>query len=198
MVVAKDLREDQTCVVVCPDNIRNYMTKFVVDNWLEARNLKESPNIQGHSWWDRTVKEMITEQCASSFLSMSSSASCQKVIDELKSQKFDQILIVDDDGKLLGLATTAHLTNKILDNSLNPLDPIEKALFKKFTKISTDASVGKLSRILEIEPLVVAVLHAYNKEDCEYCSNLLKERKFKSYFQMAKTTLRKSNMCKRS
>lgn len=180
MEVAKDLREDQTCVVLCPDNIRNYMTKFVVDNWLEARNFKESVNIQGHSWWDFKVKEMITEQCSSSFLSMSSSASCQKVIEELKSQKFDHILIVDDDGKLLGLATTAHLTKKILDNSLKPLDPIEKALFKKFTKLNTDATVGKLSRILEIEPLVVAVLHAYNKEDCESYSNILKERNFKS------------------
>jgi cystathionine beta-synthase len=31
---AKDLREDQTCVVILPDSIRNYLTKFVDDNWM--------------------------------------------------------------------------------------------------------------------------------------------------------------------
>ena len=30
---AKDLRADQRCVVIFPDNIRNYMTKFPDKNW---------------------------------------------------------------------------------------------------------------------------------------------------------------------
>lgn len=31
---AKDLREDQRCVVLLPDGIRNYMAKFADDNWM--------------------------------------------------------------------------------------------------------------------------------------------------------------------
>lgn len=52
---AKDLREDQNCVVILPDNIRNYMTKFVVDNWMEARDFKEAVNTEGHQWWNNNV-----------------------------------------------------------------------------------------------------------------------------------------------
>lgn len=37
MRIAKDLREDQICVVVLPDGIRNYLTKFVDDKWMAAR-----------------------------------------------------------------------------------------------------------------------------------------------------------------
>jgi hypothetical protein len=45
--------------------------------------------------------------------------------------------------------------NKILDLSLNPSDPIEKALFKKFIKIEFNTTIGRLSRILEKELFVV-------------------------------------------
>jgi cystathionine beta-synthase len=45
MKLAKDLKEGQRCVVLLPDNIRNYMTKLVSDNWMEARRLKECVNV---------------------------------------------------------------------------------------------------------------------------------------------------------
>lgn len=38
--VAKDLKEDQNVVVILPDSIRNYITKFISDQWMEARDRK--------------------------------------------------------------------------------------------------------------------------------------------------------------
>lgn len=152
---AKDLREDQTCVVLCPDNIRNYMTKFVVDNWLEARNFKESVNVHCHSWWGRKVSELLSELQMPPQSTMLGSSSCQDVISVLKKGDVEQIPIVDDDGKLLGMATTPYLMNKLLNLSLKCSDSIEKSLFKKFIKITPDTTVGCLSRILEKESFVV-------------------------------------------
>ena len=34
LIAAKDLKEGQKCVVVLPDSTRNYMTKFLVDDWM--------------------------------------------------------------------------------------------------------------------------------------------------------------------
>lgn len=45
---ATNLKEGQTCVVLLPDGIRNYMTKFVSDHWMEARNFIPCVNTQGH------------------------------------------------------------------------------------------------------------------------------------------------------
>ena len=43
---AKDLREDQRCVVILPDSVRNYMTKFLSDEWmLENGWLEEEETI---------------------------------------------------------------------------------------------------------------------------------------------------------
>lgn len=38
---AADLKEGQKCVVILPDNIRNYLSKFVSDSWMAARNFIE-------------------------------------------------------------------------------------------------------------------------------------------------------------
>lgn len=35
--VAKDLKAGQKCVVLLPDGIRNYMTKFLDDQWMLER-----------------------------------------------------------------------------------------------------------------------------------------------------------------
>lgn len=40
---AKELRPDQRCVVIFPDNIRNYMTKFPDRNWRIEYGLEEGP-----------------------------------------------------------------------------------------------------------------------------------------------------------
>lgn len=56
--VAKDLTADQNCVVILPDGIRNYMSKFVMDNWLEARQFKSVENEFNHWWWNHTVAEL--------------------------------------------------------------------------------------------------------------------------------------------
>ncbi|XP_014372197.2 cystathionine beta-synthase [Papilio machaon] len=37
---AKSLKAGQKCVVILPDNIRNYMTKFISDQWMEVRGFK--------------------------------------------------------------------------------------------------------------------------------------------------------------
>ena len=35
---AKDLKPGQNCVVVLPDSVRNYMTKYLSDNWMMERD----------------------------------------------------------------------------------------------------------------------------------------------------------------
>lgn len=45
--LARGLDASKKIVVVLPDSIRNYMSKFIVDSWLEARDLKPSVNVNG-------------------------------------------------------------------------------------------------------------------------------------------------------
>ena len=39
---AKKLNKNQNCLVILPDSIRNYLSKFVSDEWMEKNNFKEN------------------------------------------------------------------------------------------------------------------------------------------------------------
>ena len=39
MRAARELKEGQKGVVILPDSIRNYMTKFLDDKWLDERGI---------------------------------------------------------------------------------------------------------------------------------------------------------------
>lgn len=148
---AKDLREDQNCVVILPDNIRNYMTKFVVDNWMEARDFKDSINTEGHWWWNQKVSNLHLRPP----LTVTENVTCQEVIDIMHNEDIDQIPVIDRNGSAKGMATINFLVNKMLNFNLKATDTVDKAVFKKFTKVNLNTSIGRLSRILEKDPYVL-------------------------------------------
>lgn len=55
------LTEHQKCVILLPDSIRNYMTKFLTTNWMLEKNLvnqKVLENKYDYSWWDTKVEQL--------------------------------------------------------------------------------------------------------------------------------------------
>ena len=51
MLAAKDLKEGQRCVVVLADGLRNYMTKFLSDQWMIERELLDDVNDESKNHW---------------------------------------------------------------------------------------------------------------------------------------------------
>ena len=43
----KPLRPDQRCVILLPDSTRNYMTKFLSDEWMVANKIVPEPTTRG-------------------------------------------------------------------------------------------------------------------------------------------------------
>jgi cystathionine beta-synthase len=48
---AKELGEGQRCVVILPDGLRNYMTKFLSDQWMMERDLIDDAEDISRSHW---------------------------------------------------------------------------------------------------------------------------------------------------
>jgi cystathionine beta-synthase len=57
---AKDLKLGQKCVVILPDSIRNYMTKFLSPDWMIANNFLDVQCVYNHSdsWRLHTVSNL--------------------------------------------------------------------------------------------------------------------------------------------
>lgn len=88
---ARGLSEDKVVVVLLPDNIRNYLSKFVNDSWLEARDMKPSPNLYGYTWWEENLSNLNLPAPET----VQKTDSVADVIKKLKSLNLDQIPVVD-------------------------------------------------------------------------------------------------------
>lgn len=59
--------------------------------------------------------------------------------------------------KLEGFLALKHLTKKVVSQNFKLTDPIDKALFKQFRRVTRDTVLGLVSRILEIDEFVAVV-----------------------------------------
>ncbi|XP_052003898.1 cystathionine beta-synthase-like protein [Xyrauchen texanus] len=153
--VAKELKEGQRCVVILPDSIRNYMSKFLSDKWMcEKGFLREEDLVVNKPWWwNLTLQELRL----SAPLTVLPSVSIKKTIQILKVKAFDQAPVVNEAGQILGMVTLGNMLSTVLAGKVRPSDPISKVLYKQFKQVRLTDNLGKLSRILETDHFALVV-----------------------------------------
>ncbi|XP_069360577.1 cystathionine beta-synthase-like [Maniola hyperantus] len=152
---AKQLKAGQKCVVLLPDNIRNYMTKFISDQWMEARNFKPIPNNDELWWWNKPLLENMVPTTVS--ISLNSSPS--DAIAALRKSGSPLVTVVDNKGCLTGVFTADNTRKRLANIPGSSKDGLEKLVVKKIYKVdlSNNPTLGAVSRMLDIAPYVVVV-----------------------------------------
>uniref|UniRef100_A0A9J7XF09 Cystathionine beta-synthase n=1 Tax=Cyprinus carpio carpio TaxID=630221 RepID=A0A9J7XF09_CYPCA len=153
--VAKELEEGQRCVVILPDSIRNYMSKFLSDKWMCEKGFLSEEDLVVNKpwWWNLTLQELRL----SAPLTVLPLVSIKKTIQILKEKAFDQAPVVDETGQILGMVTLGNMLSSVLAGRVRPSDPINKVLYKQFKQVRLTDNLGKLSRILETDHFALVV-----------------------------------------
>ncbi|XP_011504179.1 PREDICTED: cystathionine beta-synthase isoform X2 [Ceratosolen solmsi marchali] len=152
--IAKNLSQDQRVVIILPDGIRNYMTKFISDAWMESRNFLNLPQlIKGNEWWwDLTVHSISLNE----LFILPSNSTCKEAVILLKNENFHEIPVGDKEN-IKGFITAEKLFNSIISGEIKQTDLVEKILKKQFKKINLKTSLGELSLILQKDAYVVVI-----------------------------------------
>lgn len=161
---AKELKEGQRCVVILPDSIRNYMSKFLSDKWMIQKGfMKEEDLVKKPWWWNISVQEL----SLSAPLTVLPTVTCAKTIEILREKGFDQVPVVDESGVILGMVTLGNMLSSLLAGKVQPSDEVSKVIYKQFKQADNQASggnvinlkdnLGKLSHILEIDHFALVV-----------------------------------------
>ncbi|XP_020797765.1 cystathionine beta-synthase [Drosophila serrata] len=169
---ARKLKKGQRCVVILPDGIRNYMTKFVSDNWMEARGFKESVNEHGHWWWNLAIQKLKLPAVP---VVLKSNATVGETVALMKQHRVDHLPMVDEeDGSILGVVSQETLITQIVSMNRQPSDPVIKALNRRVIRLNESEIIGKLARVLELDPTVLIVgKNASGKEEVKALANKL-------------------------
>ncbi|XP_034952355.1 cystathionine beta-synthase [Chelonus insularis] len=150
---AKSLSADKRVVVLLPDGIRNYMTKFVSDTWMVARGYMTLPAPEGkENWWNNTIsKDMIINPDT-----LPSNITCKEAYDKINAGGTEFLLIVDNN-KVKGYITLQSIRSGILNSTVQWSDKIDDVMIKQFYQIPNTATVGRVVKVLEEELFVVIV-----------------------------------------
>ena len=159
MEEAKELGEGKRIVVILPDSIRNYMTKYLSDDWmylngfLDEKTVLDSytPKLVPNRAWGQeyTVGDLP--------LKKSDTVSHKSTISEtIKAMgTHNEILVVDDDNKVIGFFSTSFAMDKISKGKIIASDNVMLAVNKLYRKTSKDIPLSELSRIFALTSFVV-------------------------------------------
>jgi cystathionine beta-synthase len=153
--VAKRFKKGQRVVVILPDSVRNYMSKFLNDNWMVENGFMEEQDTdhKGLWWWKKTVADLRLQTP----LTISSSLSCGTAIEIMSKEGYDQLPVVSPEGTVEGTVTLGNLTSQITRGSVSTDDACAKATFKQFKQVSLSTSLGKLSKIFDKDHFALVV-----------------------------------------
>ncbi|KAK6309682.1 hypothetical protein J4Q44_G00195630 [Coregonus suidteri] len=153
--MSTELKEGQRCVVILPDSIRNYMSKFLSDKWMCDKGFLSLEDLMVSKpwWWNLTLQGL--NLCAP--LTVLPSVNIKKTIKILKEKAFDQAPVVDESGMILGMVTLGNMLSSVLAGKVKASDPVSNVLYKQFKQVQLTDNLGMLSRILETDHFALVV-----------------------------------------
>merc|ERR1719270_815472 len=150
---AQQLKAGQKCVVILPDTIRNYMTKFLDDRWLAERDIIKLDQEEKHWWYDEKVSSMDL----SAPLSITPTLTVDQTLEIMDKEGYDQLPVIDETGTVCGVISMGNLKSKILKGKVFGTDTVSKAVYTTYKKVTLDTALIKLERILDKEHFALVV-----------------------------------------
>ncbi|RKP07013.1 cystathionine beta-synthase, partial [Thamnocephalis sphaerospora] len=159
---ARSLKKGQRCVVVLPDSVRNYMTKFLSDDWMREHGfLNEQPAVAAapttasptteDRWQGATVKDLGLRNA----VTVTDKTSCREATEIMQQGGFDQLPVVSSSsGRLLGLVTLGHVLSRVASGRATPEASVDTVMFHfvgshPYTEVTVDTPLRDLETFFE-------------------------------------------------
>jgi cystathionine beta-synthase len=143
-------------VTILPDSSRNYMSKFLDDNWMMDKGfMTYNDCMQSKQVWSGQ-KVGSAAGLVSPIQTVNESTSIGAVIDSLLSQE-PEVAVIDADGILVGCVTEAAVLNSIAQGKSIPGAPVHTIVNKKPKTVTAECPVGHLAKMMEMHASVIVV-----------------------------------------
>jgi cystathionine beta-synthase len=146
------LKKDARVCVILPDSVRNYMSKFLNDDWMKKRGFLADEPKPVSKFLGATIKDLNLQNA----ITIPAAVSIKNAIDIMKTNSFDQLPVTSssDSKHVVGLITLGGLLAKLASNRIKMDDSAEQAMYhfkkeKKFTETTVDTPLEKLTKFFE-------------------------------------------------
>jgi cystathionine beta-synthase len=139
--IAEKYGPDTRIVVILPDSVRNYMTKFVDDTWMRENGFTE------RGWETQTAEDLVRAMgLGSSIYSATTSDTVADSVMMMKEHGISQLPVLDD-GRVIGIVTESDLLGRLVEQRATLSSSIAEVMFRNVVTIDKDADAGELTAL---------------------------------------------------
>jgi cystathionine beta-synthase len=150
MQVCKDLGPGKRVVVILPDSIRNYLTKFADDKWMRQQGFFKS------DWEVGTVGDVVRTLGRRNVFSLDINEKVSRATDLFKEHGISQLPVLDN-GKLAGILTESDLLHQLMTGRADRQTVVAEVMERKVSTVSLHAGSAELPRIFERGEVAIVV-----------------------------------------
>ncbi|KAI3381089.1 hypothetical protein SNEBB_002930 [Seison nebaliae] len=171
------LPDNANIVIIFPDSIRNYLSKFVSDDWLLEKGCANFKDSELQSW-KGTKLESVRNIIETDFICPN-----KTVGDYLTNNKVDATLLkVEADEYYSGVVTEKQIMENLKNEKINMKCLIKECMENEYEKVDLQMNLGQLAIILSRNCYAV-VLDDHVKKSTTNMIGIIRRRNFLLYLQ---------------
>ena len=138
--VAQELGPGKRVVMILPDSVRNYMTKFMDDQWMKESGFTES------RWESGSVAEVLRSMPRREVITAGSADTVADSVLLMKEKGISQLPVVED-AKLVGIVTESDLLGRLVEGRASLSSTIAEVMFRNVRTVHVNDDAGTLTRV---------------------------------------------------
>jgi len=135
--IAKKYGPKKRIVVLLPDSVRNYMTKFMDPQWMKENGFTE------RAWETRSVGDTLRSLPRRPLQTCGSADTVADSVMLMKEHGISQLPVVDDK-RLVGIITESDLLAKLVDGRATLASAVAEVMFRKVSTVKASDDAGRL------------------------------------------------------
>jgi cystathionine beta-synthase len=147
---AARLREGQNCVVILPDGVRNYMTKFVDDRWMKENGFYEAREVKG------TVQDVLNKKGKSQPLCADDTKTIHEVAEIMRRESISQMPVTSG-GILVGMVSETDILDMVFSGEDAHKVIVSKCMNRNVPTVAAHTPLSTLHGMLKASNAVIVV-----------------------------------------
>ena len=142
LTVCRELTPGSRVVVILPDSIRNYLSKFVSDHWMRQQGFTQS------DWELGTMGDLMRGLGHRKVVTLPIDALVGRATELFKQHGISQIPVVDG-GRLVGILTELDVMQQLVATRATATTTVAEAMVRRVATVEINAPAGELLAIFE-------------------------------------------------
>lgn len=135
--VAGRMEPGTRIVVLLPDSVRNYMTRFVDDQWMKECGFTE------RRWESDTIGDVLRRLPDRPLITTTSSDSVHDAVARMKEHGISQLPVIDD-ARLVGIVTESDLLGRIVESHATLRTTVAEVMFRQVRTVHAHQDAADL------------------------------------------------------